>query len=274
MYVVDVIQGTGCISRNSIQHVDGDVWFLSEYGLQSLGRLIQERSNPINNLSQNIQTSFNARVAAATESYIRSAYSPTDKVYLLSLPSGGSAETGTCYVFDTNGTLENGAARSLGTWTLVPIAMCVARNKSIYMARNADAGVGLYKGVTDNGTTLELAYESGWLDLTQQGFLLFPKRVAGVFFSDSDIDVEFRWAFDFDDTFRSRTRSFQVANASLWGTSLWGTGTYGGGVSLREGNVAGAGSGEYIKVGIAAPINGTTFSIQNLDLFAKLGRYK
>jgi hypothetical protein len=53
----------------------------------------------------------------------------------------------------------------------------------------------------------------------------------------------------------------------------WGTAVWGGGVNLRRGKVAGKGSGEYIKVGITAEVTGSTFAVQQLDVFAKVGRY-
>ncbi|MGH8338170.1 MAG: hypothetical protein ACRETL_15400, partial [Gammaproteobacteria bacterium] len=42
MYVVDTISGIGCIARDSIANIKGDLWFLDDTGVHSLGRLIQE----------------------------------------------------------------------------------------------------------------------------------------------------------------------------------------------------------------------------------------
>lgn len=48
MYVVDVIAGTGCVSRDTVVEVgEGDLLFLSEVGVQSLGRVIQSKDNPL-----------------------------------------------------------------------------------------------------------------------------------------------------------------------------------------------------------------------------------
>lgn len=276
MYVVDVVQGTGCISRHSIQHVDGDMWFLSEFGLQSLGRVIQEKSNPIDNLSKNIQDYLGAAVAAANMSYVRSVYSPRDKVYLLALPSGGSTESGRCFVFDTRGRLEDGAVRSLGTWTLVPTAVTYRRNGTLLFARNTSEGFGVYEGQLDNTAAYILDYESGWIDLTNEGFLIFPKRIGGIFFSDASISLTFKWATDFEQNFTSRTRVFTAPGQSgtgEWGASEWGLAEFGGGVNLSDGHVQGSGSGEFIKLGLTCQINNNVLAIQQLELFAKIGRY-
>jgi hypothetical protein len=276
MYVVDIISGTGCLSYNSIQHVDGDLWFLSENGLQSLGRVIQEKSNPLNNLSKNVQDYLQASVDAATLAKLRSVYSPRDRVYLLSLPSGTVPETGRCFAFDTRGRMEDGAARCTGTWTLVPTAACVRRNGTLLLQiANANARVGAYTGALDDSAAYVFEYNSGWLDLTKEGYLIFPKKYTGLFFTDNSIDITFSWAFDFRQTYVTETKTFTgAAGGGEWGSAEWGTSEFGGGVNLREGGVAGSRSGEYIKIGISASINNTILAVQQLDLFCKVGRMK
>jgi hypothetical protein len=276
MYVVDIIAGTGIITYNSVQHVDGDLWFLSENGLQSLGRVVQEKSNPLNNLSKNIQDYLRFKVDQIDLDDLRSVYSPRDRVYLLSLPSGAVPEGGTCFAFDTRGRLEDGAARCTGTWTLVPTA-CVARRNGDLLVQiaHANARVGLYDGSLDDSNSYLFEYNSGWLDLTKQGLLLFPKRFTGVFFTDNSIDITFQWAFDFRSTPSAKTKTFTgAAGGGEWGEGEWGLSEFGGGISLREGGVAGSKSGEYIKVGITSTINNTILAIQQLDLYCKVGRMK
>lgn len=277
MYVVDTVQGTGCISRHSIQHLnEGDLWFLSEFGLQSLGRLLQQKSNPIENLSKNVQDYLTASVSAANTTFLRSAYSPKDKFFLLSLPSGSSTEAGTCFVFDTRGRLDDGAVRCLGLWSLVPTAPVVRRNGTLmFQIADLNAKLGTYSGALDNGNAFVFDYESGWLDLTGQGYLLFPKRFSGVFYSDNVINITFKWSMDFSLTSRSATRTFTGTSGAgaEWGEGEWALGEFGGGTNLRDGHVHGSGSGEYIKLGISASINNTALAVQQLDLFAKIGRY-
>ncbi len=54
----DVIVGTGCIARDSVQVIGSDVVFLSDNGLMSLGRVIQEKSAPMRDLSRNVRDSL------------------------------------------------------------------------------------------------------------------------------------------------------------------------------------------------------------------------
>lgn len=274
MYVVDVIQGTGCLAQESIQEVDGDLWFLSSNGLQSLGRLLVQKSNPIENLSKNVRDWLNDYVASATLSYLRSAYSPRDRIYLLSLSSGSATETGVCIAFDTRGLLEDGSARCLGHWSLIPKSIVVRRNNTMLMSRAATVGeLGRYTGSLDDTSNYRFEYNSGWIDLTNQGFLLLPKRYEGIFFSGNTISVVFKWAFDFEDTWQSVTKDFTSDTAGgEWGLGEWGLSEWGGGIGLREGQVPGKGNGQYIKLGIACDTNNSELAIQKLTLFAKIGR--
>jgi hypothetical protein len=273
--VVDIISGTGCIARDTVHSAGGgDLWFLSYEGLQSLGRLLVQRSNPLDNLSRNVQDFLLA--ATVTNSFdrtkIRAVYSPRDRLYILSLPAAGGA--GQSIVFDTRSRLEDGSVRCVGTWTLAPTAMAVTRAGALYMSLLEVPGeVGRYAGASDNGARYTFNYESGWLDLTQQGYLLFPKRITGLFFSDNTVSVDYRWAFNFSREFKAATKTFTGSSPAEFGIAEFGIAEYGGGISLRTGNVNASGTGEYIKLGVSASILGTQLAIQQLDLFCKIGRY-
>lgn len=277
IYLVDTITGIGCIARDSVVNVDGDLWFLSANGVVSLGRLIQEKSNPLNNLSSNVADFLQGFVDASSVSQIRAVFSPEDRVYLLSLPQTlNDAETGRAFAFDTRGRLEDGTARCMGTWDrLVPRANVVRQNGDwLSSILNVTGRVGLYAGNLDNGVTYTFNYESSWMDLTQQGFLIIPKRVSGLFFLDSDSTVTLKWAFDFETTFQSEQVGFtDLSEGSEFSVAEFSIGEYGGGLSIRNGKVAGRGTGEYIKLAVSTIIDGGQFALQQLDLFAKIGRF-
>lgn len=283
-YVVDTISGIGCVARDSVVNVKGDLWFLSNDGLQSLGRLLQEKSNPLNNLSKPIQDFL---IEATTDpdlnlDDVRAVYSPKDRFYLLSLPrtktvSGSTTENGRCFVFDTRGKLEDGSARSLGYWDLVPRTMVRRRNNDLLITDYDVPGqVGLYDLHQDNGSSFTFEYESGWIDITgTQGYTILPKRIEGIFLLGIDTTLNIKWAFDFDSTFRSESVTFTgVSSFAEYGESEWGVAEWGGGSALREARIAGGGSGEYIKLGVSSTIDGGELAIQELDIFAKVGRLK
>lgn len=285
IYVVDTISGIGCLARDSVQNIKGDLWFLTKNGLQSLGRLVQEKSNPLNNLSTPIQD-FLIEAINDPEldlSNVRSVYSPDDRFYLLSLPRPRTVnsvltETGRCFVFDTRGRLQNGSVRSLGTWSwLVPRAMCRRRNNDLIMAQTDTPGqAGKYNTYQDDGSSYEFIYESGWIDITQgQGYLIIPKRIEGLFLIGLDTTINIKWTFDFSSIFRSSPVTFEgVSNFAEWGESEFGIAEWGGGAALKSAKISGGGSGEYVKLGVQSTVNGGLIAVQQLDIFAKIGRLK
>lgn len=280
-YVFDVVEGIGCVARDSVQGVDGDIWFLSDSGLVSLGRLIQEKSNPINNLSKNVhdELMMDFNDSSFDKSRLRSVYSPRNRFYLLSLPkessSGLGDELGKTYIFDTRVRLEDGSVRCLGTWTgLVPTVLIDRNNRDLLSANISNTGeLFKYAGQTDDGASYSFEYRSGWSDLGAPGILKILKRFSGVFFADFTTTVNFTWAWDFSNNFSTRTKTFASGGAGAeWGVAEWGIGEFSGGVGLREGKTVPDGTGEYIKWGIQSDIEGQQLSVQQLELFAKLGR--
>jgi hypothetical protein len=163
----------------------------------------------------------------------------------------------------------------MGTWELIPTANVIRADGTWLMSRFSTLGeVGSYSGLTDDGSSYDFEYTSGWLDLTRQGFMIIPKRISGLFFLDSDTTVNLIWAFDFSSTFQTRQLVFtDIAAGAEWGESEFGIGLYGGGLALRDGKSSASNTGEFIKLGVTTTINGGQFALQQLDLFAKIGRF-
>ncbi len=276
LFVSDTLTGLGCAARDSVVNVKGDLWFLDNSGVQSLGRLIAERSNPINNISQNVQDEVSQFVNLANKDNIRAVYSSKDRFYLLSIPLGTTLENGVVFCFDTRAFLEDGSARCAGIWNkMVPRCVVVKDDLSVVSGLLEKQGaVGLYQGFIDDTTRYVLEYESGWTDLTVPNLKIL-KRLDGLLFVQADTAVTFKWAFDFDDTFKSSTVTYPGSAAlSEWGVGEWNIAEYAGGVLIKEKRVGGKGTGEYIKIGMSVNINSSTVSIQQLTLYAKEGRLR
>lgn len=285
MIVLDTIPGIGCHSQSTVQHVGGDIWFISNsMELMSLSRVIvEQKAGNLNRLSKNISNYLATSIRAADSTRIRSAYSPTERFYLLSLPAestpGANDETGEVFVFDTRGFMEDASARVMGVWNqLVPTCFFVRKNGDLLFCLQPVVGqVFKYNTYTDNSSTYDFIYESGWLDLGQYiqqgGIVTILKRIQGLFHFTVQTEVIIKWAFDFSSVFKTRPILFaNSSNIGEWGLSEWNVGEWGGGVTLGEKKVAGGGMGEYIKIGTEATINGGEFAIQKLEIMAKLGR--
>jgi hypothetical protein len=81
------------------------------------------------------------------------------------------------------------------------------------------------------------------------------------------------WDFDFQGDFSSTNVTFDnTAAAGEWGVGEWGIMEYGGGAALQRFNIPTSGSGQFIKLGVNVPIDQNTFVLQQLNMYAKLGR--
>lgn len=284
MTLRDSIAGIGCFSQLSIQDVDGDLWFISNnYELTSLKRVVlEQQGGALVKLSQNVSDRLRDRIDSGSfqVARLRTLYSPRDRFYLLSLPtessSGAGDEIGSVFAFDTRQMLEDGSARCMGIWNqLVPTVFLYDDfNNNWVSALHTETGdLGHYHLGNDGDNTFTTIYESGWLDLTGEGYLLILKRITALFYGDLQTTVNLKWAWDFETTFSIRTVTLtSTGSASEWGVGEWGVGEWGGGISLKNKKVAGAGTGEFIKVGCEATIDGGSFAIQNLHMFTKIGR--
>jgi len=152
MTLSDVIVNAGCIARDSVQVVNGtDIYFLSETGVQSLQRLIQERSLPFRDVSKNVRDELISYVNGEVLANIKSVYYPNDAMYLLALPTSKVT-----YCFDTRGVLENGSNRTTVWNQINPTAFCNMQDRSLYLGQ---AGyIGKYTGYQDNESTYRMVY--------------------------------------------------------------------------------------------------------------------
>lgn len=275
--VTDLVSGIGCVARDSVQQVKGDLWFLDDSGLQSLSRIIATENNPLDNISKNVQDDLQTRVAAANPDNIKSVYSPRERFYLLCISLGTATnETGVVFCFDTDRPLDDGSYRVTGVWnTMIPQAIVYGDDRNLYISLKEKEGkVGRYFGYSDDGDNYVINYESGWSDLGSPNLKIL-KRMNALLYVQSETVVTFKWAFDFANEFRSAQATYPAnAAAAQWGVSEWGEAEWGGGVRVREKRVGTSGTGEYIKLGITVNVAGELVSVQQLALYSKLGRLR
>lgn len=277
LYVSDTIVGTGCIARDSVQQIDnGDILFLSANGIQSLQRLIQERSNPVNNVSKNIRDYFLAFVGQEALVEVRSLYAPKEGFYLIILPTSQRV-----FAFDTRYRLPDGTYR-VTEWSTRIKAGVRSNDNTVYLSLAHLGGrIGTYGGYNDRtaanaSTTYDFRYLSGWLDLGQEAssYIKILKTINGtVLCGVAGNTISILWDFDFQNDFESFNVFFNTAGtAGEWGLGEWGIMEWGGGASLQRFNVPASGSGQFIKVGVQVPIDQNSFVLQQMNLYAKIGR--
>lgn len=273
MYVSDIVTGAGTLSQWSIQPVgETDLIFLSSNGVQSIKRLIQERSSPISTLSKYVRDELLIQLQAEDGTRIRSTYNALNGFYLLSFPT-----TGQTWVLDQRRRYideDNDELSVITRWNIAPSALVTRDDNSIYMSIS-DGVVGRYLGDNDLGTGILFRYQSPWLDLGEDlaNRLKILKRLGAILFVRNETTITFKWNVDFDDGFQLIQRTVRGDAAAEFGIGEFGDSEWSGGLALRIIKVPArkGGRGQYYRIGIEATVNGE-FAIQQAELFTKIGR--
>ena len=275
MAIVEGVDGVGCIARDSVQIVGTEIMFLSNTGIRTLGRTIQEKSMPVSDISKNVRDALLSLVAGETLANIKSVFNSVDGFYLLSLPTAG-----TTYMFDLKFPNQD-ATLKVGRWNFAPTAMNYTQGLKLHMAVTAGY-LSHYTEYLDERTSVGAGgnnyvvdFEGGWNDFGQEVayFFKIPKRASLLAAGTPAGAVTFKWAVDYGSSFTERTLQFRSAGPALWGVATYNsTDTYAAFGDFERLKTSLARTGQTIKVGLYATISQFKFSIQRLDILAKIGK--
>lgn len=261
----DVISGVGCIARDSIVSIGTDLMFLSSTGVQSLQRVVQEKSLPFRDVSKNVRDELLLNVASELTKNIKATYFPTDAFYLLSLPS-----TGFTYCFDTRGVLENGGARVTIWKQINPTAFCVTQDRQLYIGKQGY--IGKYDTYEDDGAKYRMSYFTNYFDFGSATTNKILKRINVTAIGGSAQPIAIKWGYDYTRNYSSRGITLQRVQVFEYGTAEYNIATYTNGIALDIANIPASGSGTVIQIGFESDIDGTPLSIQKIDFFLKQGK--
>jgi len=267
----DTIEGVGCVARDSVQSTGSDLFFLSSRGVMSLGRVVQEKSLPLNDISKNVrsdllQTLSQENHANGHREAIKSIYSPIDAFYLITFP-----DSSLVYCFDLRQVLENGAYRAT-TWTAIkPISFSIFADDLLYMGH--DEGIVEYDGYLDGTTKYQMRYFSNPLDFGNASNLKFLKKFNVTIIGGQNTESTLNWGYDYTSDYTKQALTFGTASAAEYGVTEYNTtGEYTASIVIQTPKVNTSGNGEVVTIGIEAEVNDSPFSIQKIDIHALLGR--
>jgi len=298
MTLEDTVSGMGCVSRDSIQSVGTDVFFLDNTGVRALSRTIQEKSMPIGDISRNIRKDITKVIknAGTSKNLLKAFYDPDESYYILFAPTASTA-----YVFDTREYLPDGAAR-VTQWAETGIRhACRDENANIsyyagkrgvfYLVDSNDfvrpddyAGGGGFASGFSDGFALGgvAAVEShpitaNWathpVTFDQPATTKIPKQTDVTVAGGSVVDLTFKWAFDYSYSWNPSMLSFTGSTPALWGVGLYNTALYGpAGESLELLKFNMWGTGKNIRLAFDAVVTGIPVSFQEINMQALLGR--
>lgn len=270
MTLYDTIGGIGCMARDSVQTTSSDVIFLSNSGIRSLMRTIQEKSAPERDLSKNVRNDLMTDVAAQTLSSIKSVYSEREGFYLLTMPSNQSV-----YCLDTKVILQDGTSR-VTTWdSITPTSLLSRRNGDLYIGKNGY--VCSYSGYLDHESTYRMMYYTNNADLGNINQTSILKKVSAVVIGGTSQTVSIKWGFDFKANYLSANASIPSQGVAQYGIAEYGANGspvayYSDGIALQTLTVSASGSGKVVQTGYESEINGAQLSIQKIEIQAKNGK--
>ena len=265
MQLIEVIHGTGCIARDSIANTGTDILFLSESGVRSLGRTIQEKSQPMRDISRNIRDQLVAEVSRENKDLIKAVYSESNGFYLLTLPTDTSV-----YCFDMKMILPDGSAR-VTQWSNLNHTSWLGFDGTLYMTNTR--GIAEYKGYQDNGNSYTMSYQTNYFDFGSANIVKFLKNISATIIGSTGKSLSIKVYRDYENIeYEPVTLTLKSGGNAEYGVAEYGIAEYSGGSLTENLKVPVGGSGFVIKLGIESEINGGFLNIQQLNLYAKQGR--
>ena len=264
MSLSDAISGVGCCARDSVVVVGTDIFFLSDSGVRSLARVIQEKSAPFRDISANVRDDLVNDLIQENVDNIKAVYSDQYAFYLISFPSSS-----TVYCFDTRKALQEGQLR-VTTWDMAPRALAVTRAKDVLFGF---AGIiGAYGTNLDNTDTYRFEYFTNFFDLGQPSVIKILKKVGFTIIGGAGAGVVLKYGFDYTNNYNARTVELAQTTVSEFGIAEYGIAEYTAGIVFDNQKIQVGGSGNVIQVGIETDIDSFDISVQRLDVFCKIGR--
>jgi len=264
MALSDTVSGIGCVGRDTVQYTGSDVIFLSQTGLKSFGRTIQEKSMPISSLSGTITTDIVQLINEANEVY-KSVYYPEANFYLLTFTNQNMT-----YCFDIRGTLENGSYR-VTRWPGTSFT-CYERKDNGDLLVGSAEGIGQYTGFQDNGSSYSFKYFSPELSFGDPSKLKFLKKIRPTVVGGSGLDVLLKWDYDFGSSYNTSVITLKDQAKAEFGLDEYTVGQYSDGILTSKDAVNTNGSGGTLSIGMETSINGNELSIQEINVLALVGK--
>lgn len=274
LVIEQIIQGIGCIARDSIQQTGNDIYFLSDAGVRSLKQVVFTANRvEMKELSKVVRKDLvdSMNTPSGNLAKIRSMYDPVEGQYWIKAPNGD------IWVFNNFSLVELEEPR-VTKYVNTDWYSFVYFEGDTFLAHKGC--IGTYSGYSDIDTTTSppstqtytCRWASNYADFDTSKLKIL-KNVGTTVFGASGQQITLDWDFDMGQAGGSSQLTIPGAGAlSEWGEAEWNVGEWAGSVSLDKLRAAASRMGRVLSVGISFTSSGNAVSVEQLSLFAKLGR--
>ena len=273
--LADTISNIGCVNRDAVTNIGSDILFVDDSGVRSLGRIVQEKSVPIGDLTANIRRDISDVIAQTEDkTTISLSYWPDENLAVVNFNESLQA-----YALEMRSPSVTGGSK-VTRWTNT------VWQRALYYELDGEArvvlgssasgyGLFLYRaGVNYNDTPFEFNYESNTFTFGQPANLKFVKQIDFTVVS-TQVNAQAYAGWGYTNQLEYSKALTIVAQApALYNVSYFNQGEeYGPGLSIiRRYRINAKGSGESVVIGFRININGNTCSLQEINVQTLLGR--
>jgi len=261
----DTVGSIGCIARDTIQSIGSDVVFLSDSGVRSLMRTIQEKPAPLRDISKNVRFDLNSSLVGESLVNIKSVYSEKEAFYLLVLPAASVV-----YCFDTKQSLQDGASRVTKWDSIAPKSLKSLRNGDLYIGKNGF--IGQYGGYIDDTTSYQFVYYTNNADLGNPNQISILKNISAIVIGGSNQFLTIKWGFDYSGAYQAQNVFIPTQASYEYGVAEYNVAEYNAGIAIKTLKANASGAGKIVQTGYEATINSISFSLQKIEIQAKDGK--
>ena len=268
MSLADTIANVGCIDRDTVQPTGTDLLFMSNEGLRSFGRTIQEKSMPVRDISKNVRNDLLYINAQQVNSPLRSIYSPEEAFYLLSF-----SDSKYVYCFDMRTALEDGAHR-VTTWSDTTIRALERTQDGLLYVGNTN-GIATYSNYQDYGLSYDMSYFSNPLSFGDSSRLKILKEIIVTFIGGQGAQAVVNWGYDYSQAYTKQIVEINSGSkTAYYNQSEYNVSTseYSPSIIVDRPKTKTTGSGTVVTIGVDATINQNALSLQELNIQALIGR--
>lgn len=272
LVIEQIIQGIGCLARDSVQQVGDDIYFLSDTGVRSLKQVVFTANRvELKETSKIVRRDLVEDMTGGVASKIRSSYDPREGQYWLKSPAGN------IWVFNNHSLVDTEQPR-ITKYTDTDWYSFVYFEGDTFLSYKGC--IGKYHGYTDidiatsppTAKTYSCRWASNYADFDTSKLKIL-KNVGVTVFGASGQQITLDWDFDQGNANSSSTLEIKGAGTTAeWNVAEWGLSEFSGGIALEKLKSSASRMGRTVSIGLTFNSDGNAMSVEQMSLFAKIGR--